>query len=60
MRTYHLAHLLVVPFMFCNVSAFFANILADRVWLQSKGPTGRAEQMLEQEMTAGQERISNH
>ena len=32
MRAYHLANLLVVLFMFFNVSTFFGNILADRVW----------------------------
>ena len=53
-RTYHLASLLVVPFMFFNVSTLIANILADGVWPQSKRPTLRAKQVLEQEMTAGQ------
>ena len=35
-RTYHFANLPVVLFMFFNVSRFFGNIVADRVWPQSK------------------------
>ena len=35
-RTYHFANLPVLLFMFFNVSRFFGNIVADRVWPQSK------------------------
>ena len=32
MRTYHLANLAVPPFMFFNVSTFFASMAAGRSW----------------------------